>query len=92
MDLGVRYIIRETLLSSLEMSERVLESLGSSRAKAADAVRRFRTYDEATLVKQHSVKDDEKKMLDTTRESAEQLLHLFEADAAQPEEAGARPQ
>jgi glutathione-regulated potassium-efflux system ancillary protein KefC/glutathione-regulated potassium-efflux system protein KefB len=92
MDLGVRYIIRETLLSSLEMSERVLESLGASRAKAADAVRSFRTYDEATLVKQHSVKDDEKKMLETTRESAEQLLHLFEADAAQPEEAGARTQ
>ncbi|HEX3848669.1 MAG TPA: monovalent cation:proton antiporter-2 (CPA2) family protein [Steroidobacteraceae bacterium] len=89
MDLGVRYIIRETLLSSLEMSERVLESLGSSRAKAADAVRRFRVLDEATLVKQHSVKDDEKKFLETSRESAEQLLTLFEADAAQPEEAAA---
>jgi monovalent cation:proton antiporter-2 (CPA2) family protein len=86
MDLDVRYTIRETLVSSLEMSEKVLETLGLSKAKAVETVRTFRTHDEATMAKQHAVKDDEKKFMETSRESAEQLLHLFEADAAQPEQ------
>ena len=86
MDLQVRYSIRETLASSLEMSERVLETLGLSKSKSMETVRRFRAHDEATMAKQQAVKDDESKFLQTTRESAEQLLHLFESDAAQPEE------
>jgi monovalent cation:proton antiporter-2 (CPA2) family protein len=81
MDLAVRYTIRETLVSSLEMSVQVLESLGLSKAKALDTVHRFRIHDEATMAKQHAVKDDEKKFLETSRESAEQLEHLFETDA-----------
>jgi glutathione-regulated potassium-efflux system ancillary protein KefC/glutathione-regulated potassium-efflux system protein KefB len=90
MDLEVRYTIRETLVSSLEMSEKVLEALGLSKSKAIETVRRFRVHDEATMAKQQSVKDDESKFLQTTRESAEQLLHLFETDEAQPEEPVAR--
>jgi len=84
LDLDVRYTIRETLVSSLEMSEKVLETLGLSKAKAKMTVRQFRAHDEETMAKQQAVKDDESKFLQTTRESAEQLLHLFESDAAQP--------
>jgi len=51
-----------------------------------DTVHRFRVYDEVTMAKQAAVKDDEKKFLDTTRESAEQLMHLFESDSEQPAE------
>jgi monovalent cation:proton antiporter-2 (CPA2) family protein len=90
MDLDVRYIIRETLVSSLEMSVQVLESLGLSKSKAIETVHQFRVHDEATMAKQQAVKNDEKKFLQTTRESAEQLLHLFETDADQPEEPVAR--
>jgi glutathione-regulated potassium-efflux system ancillary protein KefC/glutathione-regulated potassium-efflux system protein KefB len=86
MDLDVRYIIRETLLSSLEMSLQVLESLGLSKSKATETVHQFRIHDEATMARQQAVKDDEKKFLQTTRESAEQLLHLFETDTDQAEE------
>ncbi len=86
MDLNVRYIIRETLVSSLEMSEKVLETLGLSKSKAVDTVRRFRAHDEETMAKQQAVKDDENKFLQTSRESAEQLLTLFEADAADVQE------
>jgi monovalent cation:proton antiporter-2 (CPA2) family protein len=86
MDLDVRYTIRETLVSSLEMSEKVLETLGLSKSAAVDTVRRFRVHDEATMAKQQAVKDDENKFLQTTRESAEQLLHLFESDSAQSEQ------
>src|SRR5277367_6896646 len=49
MDLDVRYTIRETLVSSLEMSERILETLGLSKSKSIDTVRRFRAHDEATM-------------------------------------------
>jgi monovalent cation:proton antiporter-2 (CPA2) family protein len=90
MDLDVRYVIRETLVSSLEMSVQVLESLGLSKSKAVETVHRFRVHDEATMAKQQAVKDDEKKFLETSRESAEQLLHLFETDRDQPEESGAQ--
>jgi glutathione-regulated potassium-efflux system ancillary protein KefC/glutathione-regulated potassium-efflux system protein KefB len=86
MDLDVRYTIRETLVSSLEMSEKVLEALGLSKSKAIETVRQFRAHDEATMAKQQAVKDDEKKFMETVRESSEQLLHLFETDAAETEE------
>jgi monovalent cation:proton antiporter-2 (CPA2) family protein len=89
MDLDVRYTIRETLVSSLELSEKVLETLGLSKSKAVETVRRFRTHDEITMAKQQAVKDDENKFLQTTQESAEQLLHLFESDAARPDEPAA---
>jgi voltage-gated potassium channel Kch len=90
MDLQVRYVIRETLVSSLEMSVQVLESLGLSKSKAVETVHQFRVHDEATMAKQQAVKDDESKFLATTRESAEQLLHLFEVDSNQPDEVAAR--
>jgi voltage-gated potassium channel Kch len=90
MDLDVRYIIRETLVSSLEMSVQVLESLGLSKSNAMETVRQFRAHDEATMARQQAVKDDESKFLATTRESAEQLLHLFESDTDQPAEPAAR--
>jgi glutathione-regulated potassium-efflux system protein KefB len=80
MDLQVRYIIRETLVSSLEMSQQVLEALGLSKSRAVDTVQQFRLHDEETMRKQFSVKDDENKFLETSRESAQQLLQLFETD------------
>jgi glutathione-regulated potassium-efflux system ancillary protein KefC/glutathione-regulated potassium-efflux system protein KefB len=86
MDLDVRYTIRETFASSLEMSEKVLETLGLSKSKATETVRQFRAHDEATMAKQQAVKDDEGKFQQTVRESAEQLLHLFESDAAEAQE------
>ena len=85
MDLNVRYTIRETLVSSLEMSVQVLESLGLSKAKALDTVHRFRVHDEETMIAQFAVKDDETKFVATAVASADQLLHLFDADSRQPE-------
>jgi monovalent cation:proton antiporter-2 (CPA2) family protein len=84
MDLDVRYTIRETLVSSLELTVQVLEALGLSKAKSVETVAQFRTHDEITMARQQAVKNDEKKFLETSRESAEQLQHLFEADSDQP--------
>jgi glutathione-regulated potassium-efflux system ancillary protein KefC/glutathione-regulated potassium-efflux system protein KefB len=86
-DLGVRYIIRETYVSSLEMATSVLEALGDSPASAKALVRKFRQHDEATLEAQYAVKDDENKFLSTSREAASQLEELFAADVAKSERA-----
>lgn len=86
MDYDLRYMIRETLLSSLDMAEQVLETLGSTRGEARRAVAMFRAHDEAILRSQYDVKDDQEKLLASTRESALQLEKLFEADAARPTE------
>ncbi|HZF17840.1 MAG TPA: monovalent cation:proton antiporter-2 (CPA2) family protein [Steroidobacteraceae bacterium] len=86
LDFKIRYIIRETLLSSLDMAEQVLEALGSTRSDAKQAVITFRAHDEAMMRQQYEVKDDQEKLLASARESAQQLEKLFEADAARPSE------
>jgi monovalent cation:proton antiporter-2 (CPA2) family protein len=83
MDAGVTNIIRETLLSSLDLASSVLQELGETQASARDAVRRFRQHDEATLAAQYAVKEDETKFRATTVESAKQLQKLFETDEVQ---------
>lgn len=82
MDFNVRYLIRETFLSSLDMAERVLEALGSTKSQARQAVITFRNYDEQVLRQQYALKDDQEKLLASAREAAHQLEQLFESDAA----------
>src|ERR1700738_1553501 len=84
-DIGVRYIIRETYVSSLEMATTVLESLGDPAASAKALVRKFRQHDETTFDAQYAVKDDETKLLATSREAASQWEQLFVADEAKSE-------
>jgi len=79
-DAGVRYVIRETLVSSLEMAAAVLESLGATATVAKATVRKFRQHDDALLEAQYAVKEDETKFMATARESAQQLEQLFEGD------------
>jgi len=83
MELGIKDIIRETYASSLEAAQSVLEALGEPSTLARTAVRRFREHDEATLLKQFSVRDDDTKMIATSAEATKQLERLFEADAAE---------
>ena len=84
-DAGVRYLIRETYVSSLEMAIAVLETLGESTSTAKALVRKFRQHDEATFDAQYAVKDDETKFIATSRAAASQLEELFEADVAKTE-------
>ena len=83
MDLGISNVIRETYGSSLEMATRVLEQLGLTKAQAVETVTRFRAHDETTLSRQHAIHDDEKKLVQSALEAAQQLESLFEADAAE---------
>jgi len=89
MEAGARYIIRETFLSSLDLSQRVLESLGLSRRDALESVTRFRASDEKTLQEQLQFKDDEQKLVQTAQLAARELEKLFEADVDKLAEEGA---
>jgi len=81
METGVTEIWRETFASSLELAEATLVALGTPRDVAASQVRQFRSSDEATLLAQAAVHDDETKLIATAVASARQLESLFEADA-----------
>jgi glutathione-regulated potassium-efflux system ancillary protein KefC/glutathione-regulated potassium-efflux system protein KefB len=83
MEMGVQLIIRETYASSLEMAQAVMESMGESAQTARAAVKRFREHDEATLLKQFAVRDDDSKLIATAQESVKQLEQLFNADVAE---------
>jgi glutathione-regulated potassium-efflux system protein KefB len=85
MDAGVTNIIRETYLSSLDLAASVLQALGEPQASARNVVKRFRQHDEATLLQQYEVKEDETKFRATSREAAQQLEKLFETDKAKSE-------
>ena len=86
MDAGVSNIIRETLLSSLELSVFVLQELGDTQTEARSTVRRFRQHDEATLAAQYAVKEDNEKFQATSREAAKQLEGLFDSDEHKTDE------
>jgi voltage-gated potassium channel Kch len=85
MDAGVTNIMRETYLSSLELAASVLQALGESQTSARSTVKKFRQHDEATLLAQYAVKEDDTKFVATSREAAQQLEKLFETDEVKSE-------
>jgi voltage-gated potassium channel Kch len=91
MDVGVKYVIRETWLSALDMGRHVLDGLGESEEEAQHAVETFQRHDEQTLIRQHAIHHDEQKLIQSSKDAALQLQELFEADVAsegQPHESG----
>ena len=83
MDLGVAGLIRDTFLSSIELTRQILVVLGRSAEEALDAVELFREHDEKSLQKQHAIHHDEEALLQSAKESREQLRRLFDLDAAE---------
>jgi glutathione-regulated potassium-efflux system ancillary protein KefC/glutathione-regulated potassium-efflux system protein KefB len=84
MELGVQHVMRETLLSSLETSQHVLEALGLGVAEARSTVRTFRIHDEQVLARQSEHHGDEAKLVQTSQEAARELERLFESDRTGP--------
>ncbi|HZE11739.1 MAG TPA: monovalent cation:proton antiporter-2 (CPA2) family protein [Burkholderiales bacterium] len=79
-DLGVELIWRETFPASLEMARQALLSLGFDGAASERAVTLFREHDGRQLDTQYAVQNDEAKLIQTSKEAAEQLRELFESD------------
>jgi voltage-gated potassium channel Kch len=80
MDAGVESIVRETFFSSLRLSELLLSGIGIRPEEARRTVQTFREHDERTLVEQHGYYTDEKQLIQTAAQTADELQRLFEAD------------
>lgn len=80
MELGVVHIVRETLLSSFDLTAQVLGGLGISEREARRTLDIFHRYDEETLKSQFAVFRDEDRLIQTSRDAAARLETLFEAD------------
>lgn len=80
MDLGVRYFVRETYHSSLELAQNTLEALGLTRADAEESIKRFDIHDRKLLDQQRLAGEDEQKLIQTAQQSARELEGLFEED------------
>ena len=76
--LGVDYVVRETWLSSLDLSRASLTAVGVR--KAGRYVDMFREHDEQALEYQVAHKDDEAELVKIDRRSRKQLAKLFEED------------
>ncbi|HMN45163.1 MAG TPA: monovalent cation:proton antiporter-2 (CPA2) family protein [Povalibacter sp.] len=80
MDLGVRYVVRETYLSSLDMARHALEALGMPHAEAVESIERFDKHDQRALQLQRDARDDEQKLIQSAQQAARELEQLFEQD------------
>ena len=80
MDLGIEHIFRETLLSSLAMSEQVLNSLGQTSEDARHIVDSFRELDEQLLLEQQAIHDSEELLIQSSKDTATELESLLRQD------------
>ncbi len=81
MSIGVKLIMRETLLSSIDLSEHVLRALGFSEQAAHETVTRFQEHDEAALLSQFAIRHDETQLIQSAQQISQELQSLFETDA-----------
>ena len=80
MDRSVDGLVRDTFHSSLELGRLALTSLGIEGEAAARAVELFREHDERTLTENHAIYRDEARLIQSTRDAADELAGLLEAD------------
>ncbi len=80
MELGIQHVMRETYLSSLELTGDVLQELGFSYSDARSTLDRFREHDERILLESFQYQRDEKKLIEITERSRRELESLFARD------------
>ena len=79
-DAGVKYIWRETYLTSLDMSRETLEILGMDPKTARKTVQMFRDYDDALIERQRAIYQDEAEMIASAQSAIQELESLFDSD------------
>ena len=79
-DVGVKYIWRETYLTSLDMSRETLEILGMDPKTARKTVQMFRDYDDALIERQRAIYQDEAEMIASAQSAIQELESLFDSD------------
>lgn len=80
MDLGIQLIFRETLQSSLSMSEAVLTALGRTEDEARRAAQAFCKHDSELLLQQHAIHDSEDDLIQSAKDTSEELERLLRND------------
>ena len=80
MDLGIEPIFRETMLSSLTMSMRVLTNLGFDEDEVKQMGAKFRERDTRLLIEQHAIHHSEEQMIQTAKDTAAELESLLRGD------------
>lgn len=80
MDLGITEFWRETFASTMELSKSLLLEMGATLDEVDEIVRRFREHDEKTLIEQHKLHNDEKAIIQYSKQSVQQLLDSVAAD------------
>lgn len=80
MDCGVEHSFRETLLSSVAMSEEVLTGLGESQSDVKHMIDTFCERDAELLKKQHAIHDSEEKLIQSSKDAALELEELLRID------------
>jgi monovalent cation:proton antiporter-2 (CPA2) family protein len=80
LDLGIDKQWRETLGSSIEMTESVLQEFGFTYYKAQRVMDKFRSYDERGLLEQHRVHHDESQLVQLSTQYAQQLADVMQID------------
>jgi glutathione-regulated potassium-efflux system protein KefB len=88
LNLGIKHVMRETWVSSLEMAGDVLEELGYTFSERIKTLERFRQHDEELLLATYPHHKDEKKIAEMAAQARKELESLFEKDASEQKKAG----
>ncbi len=90
MDLGVTVIERETFLSALELSRRLLRGLGLSPREVKRLTDTFKRQDEKRLYEDYKYYTDTEKVRANALNAASELEQLFDKDIQEIDEEIAR--
>jgi glutathione-regulated potassium-efflux system ancillary protein KefC/glutathione-regulated potassium-efflux system protein KefB len=80
MDFGIEHIFRETMLSSLTMSKRVLTNLGFEKDEVERIGAQFRARDTRLLKEQYAIHNSEEEMIQSAKDTAAELESLMRGD------------
>lgn len=80
MDLGIKYIERETFLSALELTRDLLRGLGLKESQVRYIVDTFKEHDERRLYEDYKHYTDIEKIVLLAKKETEQLQELFARD------------
>ncbi len=84
---GVKYVYRETLGTSLDLSEAAMRLLGMRAYQARRQVQRFRRHDEIATRELAAARDDDEAYMSIARQHIENLDRLLRADLSDEEKA-----
>lgn len=81
LEAGIKFVRRETLDSSINLSGQLLVAMGTPEARARAIIERFRRHDELMLLEQYKVRHDQKSFIDVSRQAVQQLAQVLKEDA-----------